>query len=327
MMNVTRTTLLCLALMWLAHCATAQSDAAPQGIAPHVPGLAAELPLAAERRAELDTALKTRDYRRAETILVDEINRQPQSRALLTFAARLFFLDGQYLNAAIAYKKAEAIKPLDAPSRFTLAMAYVKLNRREWARPELERLAAEEPQNPLYVYWQGRLDYDAQRYAEAVEKFKRVIALDARFMRAWDNLGLCYEWLGKSDEAVRSYREAIRLNREQRPGSPWPHLNYAVLLIQKNELGEAEAQLKEGLNCDAQFAPAYFQLGVIYDKQQKYRAAVAALERAAQCDMNYAEPHYLLSRLYRRLGENDKSKAALETYQRLKKLTRPEPPR
>ena len=41
--------------------------------------------------------------------------------------AGIFFLDNDFLNAAIAYKKAEKIAPLEESHRFTLSMAYLKL--------------------------------------------------------------------------------------------------------------------------------------------------------------------------------------------------------
>ena len=54
---------------------------------------------------------------------------------LLRLLGGVFFLRGNSLGAAIAFKKAEALAPLDERSRFTLAMAYVVLGRRDWARP------------------------------------------------------------------------------------------------------------------------------------------------------------------------------------------------
>jgi tetratricopeptide (TPR) repeat protein len=281
------------------------------------------LPLDEARRLELSAALTRRDYRQAETILVDEINRRdPPPPALLTFAASLFFLDGQYLNAAIAYKKAEAQRPLDAPSRFTLAMAYVRLGRREWARPELTKLAADFPQQPLYLYWLARLDYDAQDYSAAIAKLERVIELDPQMMRAYDNLGLCYDYLGRSAEAIKHYRRAIELNRRQARPSPWPHVNLAALLVSAGELSEAERLLGEALKYDARLPQAHYQLGLLLEKQGRPDGAEAALSEAVRLDPNYAEPHYTLGRIYQRRGEAARAKEAFAEFQRLKKAKR-----
>src|SRR5712692_9875163 len=136
----------------------------------------ADLQLDAKLQKELEGAMGRRDYASVETILVREAERDPKSvrtAKLLSVAGGVFFLDGKYLNSAIAWKKADAIALLDERSRFTLAMAYIKLNRRDWARPELAKLAAAQPENPLYLYWLARLDYDAQDYATAIASLQR----------------------------------------------------------------------------------------------------------------------------------------------------------
>jgi len=53
-----------------------------------------------------------------------------------------------------------------------------------WARPEVEKLAEASPRNPLYPYWEGRLDHDRQNLPAAITKFEKAIALDTGFMKA-----------------------------------------------------------------------------------------------------------------------------------------------
>ena len=96
-------------------------------------------------RSDIDDALQARDYERAERLLAEAIERQPTSRQLLTQIAGVFMMDRKPLNAAIALKKAEALGPLDNHARLQLALAYIAMARGEWARPELERLAAHPP--------------------------------------------------------------------------------------------------------------------------------------------------------------------------------------
>ncbi|HWX91557.1 MAG TPA: tetratricopeptide repeat protein [Terriglobales bacterium] len=266
--------------------------------------------------------MKQRDYRRAEKILVDESEhdpRSPRSAKLLAMAGGVFFLDGQYLDSVIAWKRAEAITPLDDRSRFTLAMAYVRLNRRDWARTELEKLAAVQPQNPLYLYWLARLDYDAQNYATAIARLQKVIELDPKMIRAYDSLGLCYDYLGQSIEAVKSYNRAVELNRLQAKPSPWPHVDLAVTLIAVNQLADAEKNLREALGYDSQLPQAHYQLGRVLEMRGDYKAAVEALRQAAALDPAYPEPHLLLGRIYHRLGEGQVGETEIEQYQHLKK--------
>jgi tetratricopeptide (TPR) repeat protein len=286
-----------------------------------VPGLSRsaidKAPLGPLEKQDLQDALDRREYPAAEALLGKSFAQNPQSPELLKLIAGVSFLEGKYLNAAIALKKAEKIAPLDWHSRFTLALAYVVLKRPQWARTELEKLSAEFPRNPVYVYWQGRLDYDAQLFPAAVEKFRKVLELQPDYMRAYNNLGLCYEAIGHMDDAVSTYAEAMRLNRTLPAKSPWPPLNAGTLLLKLGRLDEAEAALRESLSYDARFPQALYQLGVVFEKKDEPAKAIGYLRNASELDPNYPEPLYALGRVYRRLGQTDKATEVLQRFQAL----------
>lgn len=93
------------AFLGLAHARATVQDIPVLENAP--PDLLA-LELSDSRRLDLEDALKKQDWKKAETILVEEADSDPKSsRAakLLVLAGGVFFLDGQYLNAAIAWEK------------------------------------------------------------------------------------------------------------------------------------------------------------------------------------------------------------------------------
>jgi tetratricopeptide (TPR) repeat protein len=319
MMNRTRTPLLgILAVLFVVSAARGQALEDPSVTSPAPPAIAT-LPLSAEQRSTLEQALRARNYRAMEELLVAEIEKNPKSPELLKFAASIFFLDGEYLNTAIALKKAEALAPLDNQSRFTLALAYVILDHRDWARPELETLAKSDPSAVLYPYWLGRIDYDAMQFTSAVANFRRALELDPAYMKTYDNLGLCYEALGQYDDAIRTYEQAMRLNREKSQPSPWPPVNLGTLLVKLGKLDEAEAALLESLRFDPRFPTARYQLGLVREKQKRDSEAIAELRRAAELNPNYAEPHYVLGRIYKRLGQMANAETAWATFQRIKR--------
>jgi tetratricopeptide (TPR) repeat protein len=298
----------------------AQESPAPATMPPDL----ADLQLSEPRRLELQDAFKRRDYKRAETILVEEAERDPKSirtAKILTMAGAIFFLDGQYLNSAIAWKKAEAIAPLDDRNRFTLAMAYVRLNRRDWARPELEKLVAAQPQDSLYLYWLARLDFDAKSYATAISRLRKVVELDPTMMRAYDSLGLCYDYLGQSHEAIKNFNRAVELNRLQPKPSPWPHVDLAISLVSVNQLADAEKHLREALDFDPRLPQAHYQLGRVLEMQGSYQAAVLSLNQSIALAPAYPEPHYLLGRIYHRLGDDQLSKKEIGRFQELKRAS------
>lgn len=287
-----------------------------------------DLELSRELRLQLEEAVSRHEYKQAEAILIKEAERDPNSiRAskLLVTAAGVFFLDGQYLNAAIAWKKAEAIAPLDDRSRFTLAMAYIELHHRDWARPELEKLASAHPDDPLYLYWLARLDYDARNYAAAVSRLEKVVKLDPNMMRPYDLLGLCFDYLGQFDEAIKNYNRAVELNRQQSKPSPWPHVDFAVSLMALNQLPEAEKNLREAIGYGPRLPQAHYQLARVLEMQGEYQTAIESLKEAIALDPAYPEPHYLLGRLYHRLGNTPLSKVEVERFKELKKSGVAEP--
>src|SRR5438876_398708 len=188
-----------------------------------------ELQLDPLRLRKLEKAINARDYKPAEKILVEEAERNPRSprsAKLLAIAGGIFFLDAQYLEAAIAWKKAEAIAPLDDRNRFTLAMAYVKLNQRDGARTELEKLAAAKPQNPLFLYQLGRVLEMQGGYQAAVESLKLAVALAPEYPEPHYLLGKIYHRLGNeplSRSEIDRFQELRKASEAQpAPESPQP---------------------------------------------------------------------------------------------------------
>jgi tetratricopeptide (TPR) repeat protein len=279
---------------------------------------AATSALSGSRDPAIDAAIRARNWPDAEQRLASAIERDPNARDLLVLIARVFILDGKPLNAAVALKKADAIRPLDRDLQFALELAYVRLGRADWSQPELERLVAADPDNAEYRYWLGRLAYDAGQYAAAIARFDEALARDHTFMRAHDNLGLCYEMLDDPAKAIEHYREAIRLNRESSSKSPWPPTNLGMLLRQRGEPAEARALFAEALRYDPAFSKGHYELGVLLDQQGQTEDAARELEGAAALDPSYPEPHYVLARIYRRLGNDARAEEAMATFVRLR---------
>jgi tetratricopeptide (TPR) repeat protein len=285
------------------------------------PPSAADLP-ASYRGGAIEQALNAHAWERAEQLLVTTIERGPASPGLLEVLGSVFLIERKPLNAAIAFKKAEAIRPLDSRTRFALVLAYISLNHGDWARPELERLAASDPANPTYEYWLGRLDYDAGQYSSAIKRFEQVVARDPGFVRAYDNLGLAYEALNQQEQALVQYRKAIALNRRAPAKSPWPALNLGILLRNLGQTNDAEALLREAVGYADGLPQAHYQLGVLLEQEGRLDEAVSELKSAANRNPAYAEPQYALARIYRRLGRADDASAALAAFQRLHDASR-----
>jgi tetratricopeptide (TPR) repeat protein len=273
------------------------------------------LDLTPEEVSHLKTAVAARDYLAAEKLLLNNIEQDSHSsRAapLLAYLGSVYFLNHDYLNAAIAWKKSDAIRPLGPGLQFSLAMAYIRIARPDWARTVLESLSTHDTKNPLYPYWLGRLDYDAQHYLEATRHFQQAIALDPTMARAYDNLGLCYFYQNENGLAVENFNTAIALGREH--PSAWPYLNRAVALQFVGHTQEAEADLREALRLDPQLAQAHYRLGNVLQELGQLDAAVQEQLAAVRLDDKYAEPHIALAHLYNQLGRKAAAQEEVKIY-------------
>ncbi len=269
---------------------------------------------------QLKTAIDARDYISAEKLLLAEIARDPRSATAarqLAFVGSVYFLNQDYMNAAIAWKKSEAIAPLDPHLEFSLAMAYIRLAHPDWARSVLESLAAKNQKDALYPYWLGRLDYDGHEYIKALRHFQHAIELDPGMARAYDNLGLCYYYQNQNELAMENYRKAIQLNRETAHPSPWPYLNLAITLQFLNRFAEAEDNLRQAIHFDPDFTQAHFQLGLVLEQLQRFDASIEELRKAASLDAKYPEPHMAMARVYRKLGQEAAAREEVQIYLRL----------
>jgi Tfp pilus assembly protein PilF len=275
----------------------------------------------------VQSAVDNHDYVTAEKILLDEINLDPHSRraaALLAWIGTIYLQDHDPLSAAIAWKKSDAIMPLDASLQFSLAMAYVAIKRPAWARQQLEKLAAADPKNALYVYWLGRLDYDGHLYPSAMRRFQQAIVLDPTMARAYDNLGLVYYYQNQNTLAVEYFKKAIELERNSAHSSAWPYLNLAITEQFLNQNAGAEAHLRQALRLDPTLPQAHFQLGTVLEDDGKLEEATTELKEAARLDPTYPEPHMALARVYHKLGQESAAREEVRTYKQLHSPSTPQ---
>jgi tetratricopeptide (TPR) repeat protein len=285
-------------------------------------GAVSRLPIDAAEKRRLAADLRHRRFEAAETLLLKEANKQPKAAALFAFAGRVFFLDRKYTNCVIAYSKAEKLAPLGELDQFTMAMAFLAIERQDWAKLQLEKLHSDHPADARYVYWLGKLDFDQQNLPEAIEKFETAIRLDPLFVKALDMLGVSEEIGGKDAEAIRHHERAVDLNRWSVSPSPWPPLNYGIMLVRVGDLASAEPLLREALNYDPDLAEAHYRLGTCLEKKNRYEDAGAEYIRASELDPTAPAPWYALSRTLRTEGRVAEAERAAAEFKRRSEVSK-----
>ena len=112
----------------------------------------------------------------------------------------------------------------DSATRFMLiSLAQSQAGHMDRAEPPIRAAIQLDPDNATAHYFLARLLYTDNRFDESIQESQKTISLAPGFVRAYENLGLCYEGRYQQEEAERSYRKAIEIDAANEQRTEWPH--------------------------------------------------------------------------------------------------------
>jgi tetratricopeptide (TPR) repeat protein len=237
--------------------------------------------------------------------------------------------DGHYLLGYILFKEEDAKSSLaeytegakyQTPSAADLeavAGDYVLLKDYPDADKWFTKAVQWNPNDALGWYYLGRTKYNENRFDEAVTAFQKCLQLDARNVKAEDNLGLSYEGLNRIDDAMTAYHTAIDWQADSTVKNAGPYLDLGSLMVDNDRPADALPYLLEAARLSAQDYRVHRQLGKTYAHLNQLEKARAEFEQAVQLAPGNAPIHFMLAQVYRRQGLMDKAKAETERYSKL----------
>lgn len=201
--------------------------------------------------------------------------RNPEYVEAMKEQAKSFYSRGDYIEALKSVKEADACNPDDAE---------------------------------LY-YWMGLIYFQRNKPYDAMESFKKSLEIDPQYVESSMALGMVCLELQRWDEAIAQYKIAADNDYFKRPWEAYSNMGWAYL--QKGEYDQAEQSLKQAVKLNANFCPAYTNLGELYSKQNNRQKAIYYFQKAINlCPANYARPHFLMGIEY--AYENDYDRACKE---------------
>ena len=157
-------------------------------------------------------------------------------------------------------------------------------------------------------YLLGRTKYNENQFEAAARSFEQSLKLDAKSVKAEDNLGLCYAALGRSDEAAAAYRNAIAWQEDAPSKNPGPLIDMADLLLNVSKPNEAIAYLQQAVDIAPRDFKPHELLGKAYIRLERAHDAQLELEKAIQLAPEVANVHCMLVTAYRKQALVDKAK-------------------
>jgi tetratricopeptide (TPR) repeat protein len=227
-----------------------------------------------------------------------------------------------YPDAITHFEKTLAQVPGANRVHYALAMAYRGLGDAEKAKAHLAQQGSVGVRvvDPLVdglqdlitgerVYLaRGKVAFEARRYADAVNEFRKAVASKPDSGTARINLGAALTQVGDVNGAAQQFEEALRLD----PGRVNAHYNLAVLLAGQNKHDEALTHLRSALTAEPNDLNARFLLARELKNTGRLDDALAEYGRVVQGDPNQEDALLDYVTLLYRKGQFKQSLELLE---------------
>lgn len=150
---------------------------------------------------------------------------------------------------------------------------------------------------------QGSLDY-----------FRRALAMDPGYYRAYHNLGLANYQLGDTEQAEADFQKSIELSNG---GYAPSQFGLAMMLCEKQEFREAEKLIQSGLEMEPGSSIGKYLLAVAQFAMNRPMEAEKSAHDALWRNANQAEAYILLAKIHERNHNPHAVMAEVATYLKL----------
>ena len=234
-------------------------------------------------------------------IVEGQIRQQPNDPQLRVAVANLYVEKGLYDDAIAQAEQVLQISPDDLSAILALAQAHTKEGKLELAVNYLLRAIELNQDNPmarsslqlaLIYQYLGSTYMEMGRTEDAVGAFRHSLEIDHTNADTLHMLGNALAAQGQIDEAIESYRQALRLV----PNFPEVHRDLYRAYERKGDRDLAT-----------------YAFGMVRYSAGEYDQAVETLEKASQALPEMAETHLGLAMAYEKKGRRSE---ALEEYRK-----------
>jgi tetratricopeptide (TPR) repeat protein len=236
------------------------------------------------------------------------------------------FREHRFQDAMDSVDEALRLEPDLVPALTLRAKLAMAANRYDVARQSLERAIAADPKS-----WYARFLYGFQFYQQnempaAIAALEQSRNLKPREPEPVLYLGLAYEAVGRTDDALGLYRRAIEL--EEAAGAPHVEtlLTAGRLLLLLGRFDEAAEIAQRAAKADPSSRDPHFELARVWLKKAVPAKAIAEGEAALGLqhgDTPDRQVHFLLVQAYRAAGEDEQAARHAEALRKAEGRNRP----
>jgi tetratricopeptide (TPR) repeat protein len=200
----------------------------------------------------------------------------------------------QLAESAVHLRRALDLDARQYDVRFELIAAYRALGNRAEASSQLDFLFDARPSDPRVFYMSGLLASDRDDLEMAIKEFREALRRDPTLLGALQDLGLAYVKLKRWPEAVETFAELARQDKDAVDAA----YLYALALFNAGRAAEAEREVRRALRINAGAVEAHTLLGVILaSRGSADNEASEALSQAVALNPGSFDAHFYLGRV------------------------------
>jgi Flp pilus assembly protein TadD len=198
---------------------------------------------------------------------------------------------------------------LSKPDQIRLAQSMMQAGRTGESLTIIHDVLRKFPDDPDVHSVHGQLAFQAGKYQDAEQAFRRALELDPYRTDAHNYLGVVATELGRYDEAEEHYKKALA-----DPSYPTPELvrlNLGLLYARQGRDNEAISEFRRAVEISPRFYKGHFELASVLDRTGRLDEAAREYEVAEPGYRGFGEYHYRLGLTYYRLGDRDRAREHL----------------
>ena len=235
-----------------------------------------------------------------------------------------YFMTGDFDKAAAELQAALKIAPNDHDIAYTLGLAFLKQNQFAPAQQIYKRMLEQLGDRPQLHIVFGRAYRETGFLAEAIDEFKRAVAIDNNFPRAHYYLGLTY-LLKEGASRLPDAEQEFKIELNSNPDEFFANYYLGIVYLMDRKWEPAIGMLQKAILIQPADPDPYFHLGQAYQATEKYSEAIEVLRKSialnpslSHNDYQVATAHYRLGQSLLKAGQNEAGQKELQLAAELK---------
>jgi len=152
---------------------------------------------------------------------------------------------------------------------------------------QMNQIITRYPNEPRAYSSRGLLYAQLGRYDEAITDFSEAIRLNPQIVTWYTNRGLAYTKIGDYDRAIADYTQAIDINSQDADA----YFNRASAYLDMGSYDRAIADYTQAIDLNPTYTDAYNSRGILFVHTDDYDRAIADFSQAILSNPQYADSY------------------------------------